>query len=147
MDNYYYNYSYHNLVTQIEQNVSNIAKLNEEIVDLYKVIQQIIKSPKYKNDVQNDVDVKNNKDKKETKKNKTFPDKTIRICKFFNKGFCKFKSLCSFFHPKTNCVIENCKDKLCEKRHIIECKNWKKGNCKFIIPYTRLELDLSSYRH
>ena len=58
MDNYYYNYSYHHLVSQMEsfkdqqiRNVNNIVKLNEklneDILELYKVIQMLLKSPKF----------------------------------------------------------------------------------------------------
>ena len=63
MDNYYYNCYYH-LVAQIEtfkdqqiKNVSDINKLNQDILDLYKVIQKLLKSQKYyTNSVQNNVD-------------------------------------------------------------------------------------------
>ena len=56
-----------------------------------------------------------------------------RICKYWNRGFCK-KKVCTYFHTKEDCeehlVSENCREKLCHKRHRRTCKYWKQDECK-----------------
>ena len=43
-------------------------------------------------------------------------------CKYFNTGFCKFKSECKFQHTETVCLQNNCKDKKCPHRHPEPCR-------------------------
>ena len=60
-------------------------------------------------------------------------------CKFYNKGFCKYKSKgCDFFHPEESCADPKCENKDCSKRHkqpfkfrdkSIVLQNKEKWNC------------------
>ena len=52
-------------------------------------------------------------------------------CKWWNRGYCKFKQSCPYLHPKEICIEEQCLKKECEKRHPNICKNWQKGSCHF----------------
>ena len=60
--------------------------------------------------------------------------KSQRRCRFYNRGFCKEGSVCSFFHPSENCK-EFCTSGFCSKResclqrHPFQCKYWSKGYC------------------
>ena len=43
-------------------------------------------------------------------------------CYYYNRGYCKKKNNCLFFHPTTDC-LENCPGKtICNKRHRKICK-------------------------
>ena len=44
------------------------------------------------------------------------------VCKFFNKGFCKFTNKCKFEHPENKCTEESCRNKACRKRHPKQCR-------------------------
>ena len=37
-------------------------------------------------------------------------DKKQRVCKYFNFGYCKFKTDCKYTHPKVNCAQIECKN-------------------------------------
>ena len=52
-------------------------------------------------------------------------------CKWWNRGYCKFKQSCPYLHPKKICIEEQCLNKECKKRHPNSCKNWQKGSCRF----------------
>ena len=71
----------------------------------------------------------NNKEKEETK-DKQKVKNTIK-CRYYNKGFCRSKSSCSFFHPTDLCEQKDCEEKRCPRRHLKQCKNWQKSTCKF----------------
>ena len=48
-------------------------------------------------------------------------------CAYYNSGYCKFsrkQNGCRHFHPETNCVDKNCRDRSCPRRHP---KNFKFG--------------------
>ena len=44
------------------------------------------------------------------------------ICKYYNSGFCKFKSDCKSYHSQINCTKYSCKDKTCTNRHPKKCR-------------------------
>ena len=56
-------------------------------------------------------------------------------CRYFNRGFCKYKNKCRFVHPNKICNIylknQTCNEKSCSDRHPKLCK-WIKsfGGCK-----------------
>ena len=55
-------------------------------------------------------------------------------CKFFNRGYCRYKSECKFAHPGEICKIyleeKKCNDKTCADRHPKVCKWWLEGKCR-----------------
>ena len=56
-------------------------------------------------------------------------------CRYFDEGFCKYRSKCRYFHPKDICEAhkknENCIKKNCKDRHPEKCKFWQSSNgCK-----------------
>ena len=58
----------------------------------------------------------------------------IKVCRFFNAGYCKYKSKCKFFHSKETCE-DQCERKTCRKRHPKACKYRnkckRKDTCEF----------------
>ena len=61
---------------------------------------------------------------------------TSRKCRHYNRGHCKHKGGCDFFHPKEICK-EYLNDKKCDKKDCVDrhpkvCKYWLKSNagCK-----------------
>ena len=47
--------------------------------------------------------------------------KTPRKCKYFDKGYCKYKDKCPYYHPTIDC--EQCENStMCNKRHRSMCK-------------------------
>ena len=53
------------------------------------------------------------------------------ICKYFDNGYCRFKEICKFKHPKENCKEKTCEDYKCPKRHPKTCKYFRRKKCKF----------------
>ena len=50
-------------------------------------------------------------------------EKRRTLCKFFNSGYCKFRSECKFIHAKEICSKTKCKNKKrCFKRHPKNCR-------------------------
>ena len=69
--------------------------------------------------------IKNNK-KDESSRLSLIEESDKKRCKFWNRGYCKFKQNCPFLHPQAICIEEQCSNKNCEKRHPNICKNWQK---------------------
>ena len=65
-------------------------------------------------------------DKRETEREKTQLKK--RKCRYFNRGFCKYKERCKFYHSPVICkeYLEEgmCKKVACSQRHPKVCKYW-----------------------
>ena len=61
---------------------------------------------------------------------------TVRKCRYYDRGHCKYKLRCRYFHPRGICqaYFENgkCDRKNCMERHPKTCKYWlkSKGGCK-----------------
>ena len=55
-------------------------------------------------------------------------------CKYFDKGYCKYKLECKFAHSgeicKTHLEGRKCKENSCKDRHPKVCKWWMKGGCR-----------------
>ena len=77
-------------------------------------------------------DIKNIK-KDESSKQSFVQENDQKRCKWWNRGYCKFKQQCPFLHPKEICIEEKCVNKDCQKRHPNNCKNYEKGTCKFLV--------------
>ena len=54
-----------------------------------------------------------------------------RLCRYYNKGYCKFKSTCTNVHSIKTCSQINCRDKRCMDRHPADCRYREK--CRWII--------------
>ena len=63
-------------------------------------------------------------------------DKSVRKCRYYDRGHCKYKCGCKYFHPKNICkeYVNNkkCERKQCLDRHPKVCKFYlkSKGGCK-----------------
>ena len=44
------------------------------------------------------------------------------VCKYYNKGFCKFKGECNSYHPIIICSKRGCREKTCPNRHPRKCR-------------------------
>ena len=42
-------------------------------------------------------------------------------CRYFDKGYCKLKNSCKYYHPSSDCE-NRCKDDKCRYRHRRDCK-------------------------
>ena len=65
-------------------------------------------------------------------------------CYYYDKGYCKFKDKCEFYHPNIECTNQCKNRRKCRNRHKIECKY---GNdCHFLkntsCEYLHLIIDL-----
>ena len=75
--------------------------------------------------------------------------KIQKICRYYNRGYCKFKSECRFCHIKENCAEHlksgGCKLKNCPLRHPKVCK-WYNTNagCKRALECEYLVVTLAS---
>ena len=55
-------------------------------------------------------------------------------CRYWNRGFCKERESCQFFHPSEVC-LEYCENgscsegRNCQRRHPQSCKHWARGKC------------------
>ena len=47
---------------------------------------------------------------------------TVKVCKYYNTGYCKYANRCKFKHPKTNCPKASCSNKSCQNRHPKPCR-------------------------
>ena len=68
--------------------------------------------------------------------------KRRKICRYYNRGYCKYESECRFFHSNTVCQehVDSgyCSKKECNERHIKTCK-WiesrngcRRTNCEYL---------------
>ena len=69
----------------------------------------------------------------------------VKVCKYYNTGYCKYDSKCKFFHSKESCE-GGCAGKQCHKRHPKACKYKskckRKSSCKYKHSDSSNELDL-----
>ena len=93
-------------------NSDSIKKLNNEMVDIQN--NQTVEKEEEVHTTQSSV-----------KKGR------IKRCRYFNKGHCKYREKCKFYHPKIICknYLENgkCESTDCCDRHPKICKFWSKN--------------------
>ena len=94
---------------KMKENIEAIKRLDEELEIINKDSESVAN------------------DKKEvTERNLNEGDKRVKICRYFNRGFCKFRSKCRYFHSQRICEkifeSQSCDDKNCEDRHPNQCK-------------------------
>ena len=54
------------------------------------------------------------------------------VCTYEKFGFCKMREHCDNFHPKENCMDENCSIVNCRRRHPQPCRFFgTKNGCRF----------------
>ena len=63
---------------------------------------------------------------------KSASDKTLKKCRHHNRGYCKFKEHCNFFHSLIICPLfltdGICRNKRCLQRHPKDCRYWTRKN-------------------
>ena len=103
-----------NILHDKTEKESKRKETDDAIIKLKNEIQSIRNSKEETSDGTHDNLVKNKKDIK---------------CRYFNCGFCKYKSKCKFMHPLEVCEMHmegnQCKDSRCSKRHPKPCKWYK----------------------
>ena len=94
----------------ILEHTEAIKQLDEEL-ERANGGKEVIVEPKKTVDKVEDVKISRNK---------------IKKCRYFNRGFCKYKTKCRFFHPRENCPeymkTYKCEVKDCQLRHPKQCK-------------------------
>ena len=115
----------------------------ETILEKQKILDKAIVDnsaaiTKIDNEILHSSNVKQNEIVKDTTKDKT-SDKAIvnnrKKCRYFNRGYCKYKDKCRYTHPKDICSEHlqsiRCENQDCLGRHPRACK-WlsKQGGCK-----------------
>ena len=70
--------------------------------------------------------------------------KSLRKCRYYNRGHCKFKEKCNYFHSSSVCdtFLKDgiCQEKGCNERHPKDCRYWtrniegcnRKENCDYL---------------
>ena len=103
------------LIKKAKIDTSNAIKSFESRIDIFD--KELTK-------FQTKVDKNNAKDLKVEEK----------ICKFYNRGFCKKQYQCHFYHPKEICEMFEknslCSELNCLKRHPKMCRYWKRVDCR-----------------
>jgi hypothetical protein len=141
------------LVKELKTTVENMQKENkvsendeiQEIIDTQKVIDEIIvansdcirrieKEIKAITVEKGDTKVLHDVLEKEVEKD-TKVTKVRKICRYYNRGFCKYKNKCRFAHANKICKIYEetgtCGDNKCSDRHPKHCKWWESSRgCK-----------------
>ena len=107
-------------------------------------IQELIKTQEMLNDMAvtnceaiKRIDIEIEKHQKQFDYNMDEVNKALikeKKCKYFDKGYCKYKSECKFAHSEEICkpYLEGrkCKENACKDRHPKVCKWWLKGGCR-----------------
>ena len=141
------------LFKDLKATVDNLEKKNQvsenreiqEIIDTQRVIDEIIVANsdciKRMEKELKDISGKKAKSKaihdviEEVVSDHTTEIKKRKRCRYYNRGFCKYKNKCRFAHPTKICTIYeetgNCGDQECDKRHPKQCK-WLQsiGGCQ-----------------
>ena len=120
------------------------------------------KSLKLKSDVtlskndKNDVEMSDvtlaKKDNNEILAHKTvLTTASTQICKYHNKGFCRYKTTCKNVHSTQSCRQNNCNSKTCLYRHPVDCrykeKCKRKSECMYQHNrYELLELEINKLK-
>ena len=122
MEDYRYGHQY--LISEIESLKEKIARNEKEVDELSQFLQNVISFYETKLN-------QPSMEKDSEAKMKQLKKKENTKCRYYNRGYCRSKSKCSFFHPQDICEEIKCFDKTCLKRHLKDCKNWNRRNCKF----------------
>ena len=133
-------------VKELKVSVDALEKKMEEIFKTKKVLDEVICENKMEiNRLDKELrrmhernkasEEQNNDNRNRNKVKEDTSDKIVRKCRYFNRGFCKYRTKCKYTHPKETCkeYSENqrCKTKDCPFRHQKECKWSKKDEgCK-----------------
>ena len=115
-------------IMKAQQNLEIIIAANTEAIK--RIDNEILR-------FQND-EAEADAEKKEASKGET----AAKMCKYYNRGHCKYKLECRFKHPEEICENylggKKCYEKACKSRHPKVCKWWqdkegcKRNNCDYL---------------
>ena len=92
--------------------------------DKIKFIEKEIINIESQLDTDDENKIKRFKDAKKTRSN---------ICRYYDRGYCKYRENCKFSHPSDICKKYQegmeCSRKVCSSRNPKHCKYWMKGGC------------------
>ena len=116
-------------IIETQKVVDGVIGANSEAIRRIEREIKIIENSRSEHELVNDATGKLDNDtiSKESKKTKR--------CRYYNRGYCKYKDKCRFIHPKSICQeylrVEKCENQNCSQRHPKRCK-WEesKGGCK-----------------
>ena len=102
-------------------NADAIKRLNKEML----TVQEVIANKNIE------------KDKDEIIQHESFGKQSKRICRYYNRGHCKYRDRCKYVHSKQICQgylnSGKCDSKSCVDRHPKVCKFWTKSKSGCII--------------
>ena len=65
-----------------------------------------------------------------------------QICKYYNKGYCRYKTTCTNIHYMQICTQIMCRNKSCESRHPVDCRYGSKCRRKMECLYVHNRYEL-----
>ena len=123
----------------IVANSDAIKRIDKEIKQLTKV-----KTTKSEVETSDKVETESTRCKHKATNEDQNVDKAVvrKRCRYYNRGYCKFKSKCRYIHPKETCKLhltnKRCDSNSCTERHPKNCK-WfesrvgcKQAECEYI---------------
>ena len=120
-------------VDEIEEIIENKKVIEENLArhtEAIKRIEEVIVKMEEKLKNQDNMETENPNEDQEAKRFKYKEGK----CRYYDKGFCKYKSKCRYFHPNQICEeygrTGNCQGHDCKERHPERCRQWSSGKCK-----------------
>ena len=139
-------------INRINKEINELSKKDVVTDDTKDALENInhgqdgnTKSKKSKKDVTKDTlgsinrgqEKDSNKAHKETDDecNDKIENKKTKVCRYFNRGHCKYKNKCRFVHSQNICEAylkgDKCEGKICTDRHPKKCK-WMEtsGGCR-----------------
>ena len=133
-----------NAIKRLEGEIKKLGKSkSDEVVGNIPTEKDktVLEVPKYVHEAENS--------DKETKQK-------AKVCRYFNRGYCKYKFKCRFFHAEEVCEefvkTQNCTKTACKDRHPKQCKWFNKGDgckreseCKYL-HVTLAHDELKSYK-
>ena len=109
---------------EIEKSAKDI--FNQDLVETCRVTKVILEDLKV--DILPNVETENPEDHSFIRNGGLVNFRSLKKCRYYNRGFCKYEGKCKFYHPEIVCeeYLQDglCRQKKCEKRHPRHCRFW-----------------------
>ena len=99
---------------------------NQDLVETCRVTKVILEDLKV--DILPNVETENPEEHSFTRNGGQVNFRSLKKCRYYNRGFCKYEGKCKFYHPEIVCeeYLQDglCRQRKCEKRHPRHCRFW-----------------------